>query len=905
MKRSTSLRALLALIVVVVLASCSRQDEPTSGAIGKQHSAVITSFAVGSLVIPMDTTYQDNGTLKAFGLVYKLLSNNVPVNWAILTGKAAGAADFTASGKDVQTGATITSHPYRGGPFIIDSADRTAALPIITAWQATNVTVVHDMTAAFSADVRRTLVAAPRIAVFVDGNEIIAFTYLNAAGIPDSTGKAWPVVTATTYPTYPDILTEAQVRGPATGGAADGVLLRTDGTPNWCQLTSMHYATPANTEAVREVRAWLNSGPSTHAFMECNAALAFESDLNGHFLTTNGIADDGVNPTPLTDRVPDSPFAQFDGTVASVFGLVDSIGLAAGSTFRSPDVTLINLSTAPLTQRIMWITGYLDGVTTKGKVSYLAGHQYTTTLPISTNPTTNGTRLFLNSLFESDCALSTGSPVVTLTKSAPAILSGTSLTFTLAYANTGTGVADSAVVTDAVPAGTTFVSATGGGTFAAGTVTWNLGNLKPTASGSVTFTVTVPTNGTYTNSAKLTYKVSLTTKTVNSNTTSTTKECLLDTHCTVAPKLKCKVSSTTCVQCLANSDCSGATPICDTTTNSCRACTSDADCGGTTPACNTSGTFAGTCKQCSATNKTACTGTTPACVLATATCGCNTSSDCPSGTPTCNTATHTCVAGCVIDADCVTAPALKCDTSATPGACVQCLADGDCTSPLVCDTIAGKKCVECTSTKKGACTAGGTGAACLVTDVCGCLADSDCGGVTSGRVCDATSSKCGPGCRGSGGNGCPTGDVCSSTTAAIGTCGPAPTDGGTDAGDAGADTSGDAGADTSVGDSGSDGSDVGDSSVSDAEDAGADVTDATSDDTGTATGFDASGDSTGPGADTANDAAPDNGTLEGGGCGCTLPGGEREDSRAPMLAIAFALLVARRRRSDSSRSTRS
>src|ERR1044071_5170163 len=81
-------------------------------------------FAPGSLVIPMDTTYQDTGTPKAFGLVHKLLRANVPVHWAIKSGKALGGVDFTASGKDLASGTAITAHGYRAGPFIIDSADR-------------------------------------------------------------------------------------------------------------------------------------------------------------------------------------------------------------------------------------------------------------------------------------------------------------------------------------------------------------------------------------------------------------------------------------------------------------------------------------------------------------------------------------------------------------------------------------------------------------------------------------------------------------------------------------------------------------------------------------------------------------------------------------------------------------
>ena len=47
------------------------------------------------------------------------------------------------------------------------------------------------------------------------------------------------------------------------------------------------------------------------------------------------------------------------------------------------------------------------------------------------------------------------------------------------------------VVTDDVPAGTSFVSADGGGLEAAGTVTWNLGTMADGASATVHVTVHV------------------------------------------------------------------------------------------------------------------------------------------------------------------------------------------------------------------------------------------------------------------------------------------------------------------------------------------------------------------------------------------------------------------------------
>src|SRR5258708_23481826 len=101
-------RALLAFLLAMIITSCGGQhDGPTPVKIGTTQEAVSKSFAIGSLVIPMDTTYQNNGTLKAFGLVYKLLTNGVPVSLANLTGKASGGVDFTASGKDLHTAAVI------------------------------------------------------------------------------------------------------------------------------------------------------------------------------------------------------------------------------------------------------------------------------------------------------------------------------------------------------------------------------------------------------------------------------------------------------------------------------------------------------------------------------------------------------------------------------------------------------------------------------------------------------------------------------------------------------------------------------------------------------------------------------------------------------------------------------
>ncbi|WP_210409248.1 DUF11 domain-containing protein [Methanococcoides sp. NM1] len=63
------------------------------------------------------------------------------------------------------------------------------------------------------------------------------------------------------------------------------------------------------------------------------------------------------------------------------------------------------------------------------------------------------------------------------------------ITYTLSYTNTNQFSVDNVTITDTLPAGVNFVSATGGGTHSAGVVTWDIGTVAPGASGSVTLTV--------------------------------------------------------------------------------------------------------------------------------------------------------------------------------------------------------------------------------------------------------------------------------------------------------------------------------------------------------------------------------------------------------------------------------
>jgi uncharacterized repeat protein (TIGR01451 family) len=94
-------------------------------------------------------------------------------------------------------------------------------------------------------------------------------------------------------------------------------------------------------------------------------------------------------------------------------------------------------------------------------------------------------------------------PTLTIDKtdSPDPVAAGANLTYTLAWTIGGNALATNVVITDPLPANTTFVSADNGGTYDSGsnTVTWNLGTQTPPALGSVSLVVKVASpiaNGT-------------------------------------------------------------------------------------------------------------------------------------------------------------------------------------------------------------------------------------------------------------------------------------------------------------------------------------------------------------------------------------------------------------------------
>jgi uncharacterized protein (TIGR03382 family) len=549
--------------------ACSKDSECCSGTC---NNTCVTAagagpdLGVGSLIIPMDLSYQATGMFQAYGLIYQLLRQGVRVHWIIDPMKTWHAApcntagdtcawDCGVEGSGVKcayptaspdmfattkviwddTGAAardsrLGRHGYRGGPFVIDAADHDKALSIIDIWNdrskwtanpwamrsVFHVASVHEAVEPFTGTAAKTMIAAPTIAVFADGNETIATGYLRAAGLPQSNGREFPSSNCGTTncgpgTTNPDMLTEEAIAGDLGTCAApnhdhrNGALFDAAGNPKFCQIMSMHWnvtdresvkcdggACPTaqaqctgqrftfnGHEVVAEVREFLKH--STHFFAECQAVNAYENTVpnpawpflddpgrDGHFLTTTGTPplcptgtctnsdyqciqgacggqaccmpkpstwqdlpgyEVAAQPASSTVKVlrPDVPYNQFDGAFGTTGGSEPAYNLSTylGTTYKNNrQVTLLTGPNGPGDQDL-WMSGYLDGCDDViylgerarprsagcgGKISYLGGHQYSTNVPITSASQSQGTRLFLNALFEAECVTGTAEP---------------------------------------------------------------------------------------------------------------------------------------------------------------------------------------------------------------------------------------------------------------------------------------------------------------------------------------------------------------------------------------------------------------------------------------------------------------------------------------------------------------
>ena len=350
---------------------------------------------------------------------------------------------------------------------------------------------MHRATSAsFTANVDIVLRTPPRIAV-ESTNSAIAIAYLNAAGIPDRNGNVWSS-------SSPNILTQTMIAcGSATSCAGDSVVgngaLFTSGACSTRQFDI--FVTPHNPGYSYSLTDPTNTGTQAYAELDfftyegggwtatCysiqsnenrindlyrNGSTAvkalFKSSLAGGMLTQAGIpAAPNVGGT-WTVNMPGLPIAQAVATsVAQVLpgGLVQD--------WHAPDGTSSYAQYWPTTERVAYflgsgvqydfaLNGPYHGGTGRGKITFLGGHSYSTTLPYATNFAAPYLRLFYNSLFFNGAAVAN----LGLTTTPTSIPQGNATPLMLTLQNTGSSPASvTQPLAITLQPGTTYVSTTG------------------------------------------------------------------------------------------------------------------------------------------------------------------------------------------------------------------------------------------------------------------------------------------------------------------------------------------------------------------------------------------------------------------------------------------------------------
>jgi uncharacterized repeat protein (TIGR01451 family) len=385
--------------------------------------SAVNNFASGSLIIPMDTTYQNLGMWKAYGLLYELLSKGIPVSWAIEPTKQFNGIDFTTSSKDLRTGTVITNYSYSGGPFVIASEYAAAAKPIIQSWWSKNANqpAVHEATVTFNSNVDIVLRTPPKIAL-EETNSGIAMTYFNAAGIPDLNGYAWSNAS-------PNILDQEEIANGAlfTRGACSVRRFDLFVTPhNGGYSYSLTDPTNLGTKTYAELDYFVNQGGGwvalCHSILSNENAIAdlyknsspavralFNSDTNGGFLTYGGFTDIANGGGTWTVTEPELPVAQAVRTAPSVIqglpgGSVQTWNRTTVSYYPQTEL-IANFTSSTGTIYDWGINGVAHNGEALGKVTFLGGHSYATSLPYTSNMEAPYLRFFFNALFFNGAAV--------------------------------------------------------------------------------------------------------------------------------------------------------------------------------------------------------------------------------------------------------------------------------------------------------------------------------------------------------------------------------------------------------------------------------------------------------------------------------------------------------------------
>lgn len=292
-----------------------------------------------------------------------------------------------------------------------------------------------------------------------------------------------------------------------TAANASGTVTANLGTINagGTATVTLIVSVPSSTAAGTSIS---NTATVTSSYIDTNAA----NNTSTVATTVNRSVDLAITKTDTPDPVLVTGQITYTLTVtnngpssASGVTINDVLPATLGVVSVTPSVGTVNTVGNNVTVNV----GNLAAAAT-ATVTIVASISDTTITTVSNTATVTSTETDSNAANNTSTTSTTVNPaidlVVTKTDSADPVVAGNALTYTVTVTNNGPSTATNVVLTDALPASLTFVSATssqGTATFASGTVTGTLGTLASGASATVTINTTVSSSatGTITNTA--------------------------------------------------------------------------------------------------------------------------------------------------------------------------------------------------------------------------------------------------------------------------------------------------------------------------------------------------------------------------------------------------------------------
>lgn len=328
--------------------------------------------------------------LSAYGLIYALLDQGVPLHWVIKSGKSKDEIDFSANAARVYPSPTAGAmQDFRASAFMIDVSSVQAQVSCggITSSPVDqsiltfgNDVAVYRLDQDVTVDVRYTLTNAPVIAVLTDGSaEETEEQVLDYAHVP---------YTAIDYVDFQENGTcYTFIAQPHLCIAGSG------GGSNQNCNTGVDAATYTGI-----VSDFLNAGGNF--FGQCATIPTFENAAQ--FLTTGTITgvSQSILGTGLNYDNNDMPVMQFHGNVQGFgTGSTSYFTMNTGVTFQPYAYTGIWKVDSNGDDGYLVAAGDVNGAALGGNVYYLGGHDYTPQEALG-NPN-NGGNTFVSNVIES------------------------------------------------------------------------------------------------------------------------------------------------------------------------------------------------------------------------------------------------------------------------------------------------------------------------------------------------------------------------------------------------------------------------------------------------------------------------------------------------------------------------